>query len=155
MVYPYGTTVVCDRPPEGVVCNRNSFCHAAMLTVSIPVHAQNMSRYLGDDDIYGRLRVPFDLIGMGDAVLQLVFPLGWEGNSVPFTLEWSDITGVYSSFLRQCTGLYDLASTKHIYWACWKSWRRARSLYVSDMLLVSVQEAWAKLEALPVRRSLF
>lgn len=123
--------------------------------MTILFHAQNMSRYLGDDGIYGRLRVPFDLIGMEDAVLQLVFLLRWEGNSVLLPGSGPTSRVCTHLFLPQCTGLYDLASTKYIYWACWKSWRRVRSVDVSDMLLVSIQEAWAKLEALPVRGSLF
>lgn len=58
----------------------------------------------------------FDLIGMDDGAPSISFPLsGRRETNGPYTLERSDITGVYSSFPRQWVGLYDLASTKQIY----------------------------------------
>jgi hypothetical protein len=63
-----------------------------------------MSRYLGDDGIHGELRasgqpqVPFDLIGMDDAAPSIRFPSRVGVEHGPYTLERSDVTGVYSSF---------------------------------------------------------
>jgi hypothetical protein len=82
MIYPYGATVIWDRSPEGVVCNRDSFCKFCC-RVDHPLHVQNMSRYLGDDGIYGGLRgqlqVPFDLTGMNDAAPSISFPSSGTG----------------------------------------------------------------------------
>jgi len=72
-----------------------------------------MSRYLGDDGIYGELReLPLDFIGMDDAVPSVT--LGWKEDTV--LMPWSGpISRVCTHLsLRQCVGLYDLASAKQI-----------------------------------------